>query len=57
MKKLKLPVIDNFPERRKWLPMNEYIDFINFNFENFQRKKNAKRYELNMLVNVPFSIK
>lgn len=56
MKKLKLPIIRNPPENYKWLPMDEYIKFVNFNFRYF-RKKNTKSSKADMRANVPFSIK
>lgn len=55
MKKLKLPVINNFPEENKWLSMDEYIEFVNFIANNFPRDK--KRDDADMRVDVPFSIK
>ena len=57
MKKLKLPLITNFPEQNKWLSMNEYIKFINFNATNFQKRKNNKKFEINMHTGAPFLIK
>ena len=56
MKKLKLPIIGDIPERRKWLSMDEYIKFVNFNHK-IRGRKNAKWDESDMHVNVPFSIK
>ena len=56
MKKLKLPIISNLPEHHKWLSMDEYIKFVNFNFK-IRRGKNRKRDEITMHVNAPFFIK
>lgn len=55
MKKLKLPILKNAPENNKWLSMDEYIKFLNFNAELFGRK-GAKKTEDDMPVNVPFRI-
>jgi len=57
MKKLKLPVIGDFPDRFKWLPMNEYIKFVNFNSRYFRKNKGAEKGLADMRVNVPFSVK
>ena len=57
MRKLKLPVIGALPERQKWLSMDEYIEFINFNRKYFPKTAEAKREEEVMRANVPFSIK
>ena len=54
---MKLPIIANFPERDKWLSMDEYIRFLNFTAAHFRKRKHNKINEINMLVNVPFSIK
>lgn len=53
--KLNLPV-GKFPEHDRWLSMDDYIKFINFTSTYFRRKK-AKKDDLAMRVNVPFSIK
>lgn len=57
MKKIKLPTIAGFPERGKWLPMDEYIRFVNFSAAHLRKVQKNKRYGMNMLVDVPFSIK
>ena len=57
MKKLKLPMIGNLPEQDKWLSMNDYIEFVNFNLRYFRVKKDTKNSEIDMRVNVPFTIK
>ena len=57
MKKLKLPIFGNIPESNKWLSMDDYIEFVNFNLKYFKRNKSIKRDELAMHVNVPFLIK
>jgi len=56
MKKLKLPIIGDLPERNKWLSMDEYIRFVNFNLK-IRGRETAKRDETAMRVNVPFSIR
>ena len=57
VKKIKLPIITDFPERDKWLSMDEYIRFLDFTAAHFRQRKHNKINEINMLVNVPFSIK
>lgn len=57
MRKLKLPVISELPEKRKWLSMDEYVEFVNFNLRHFRRSKIAKRDEMAMRVSTPFVIK
>ena len=57
MKKLKLPIIGNLPERHNWLLMDEYIKFVNFNLKYFRKIRNVKQDEIAMRVNVPFTIK
>lgn len=59
MEKLKLPVMCGIPENNKWLSMDEYIKFVNFNAKCFRkyRIRNRKTDEMAMHVNVPFSIK
>lgn len=57
MKKLKLPISDKFPEQDRWLPMDEYIRFVNFCAKYFPRNRQSPADELAMRVNVPFSIK
>ena len=57
MKKLKLPIIGDFPEQRKSLSMDEYIEFVNFNSRYFRRSKVAEKILAGMRVSVPFSVK
>ena len=57
VKKIKLPMLNKFPEQNRWLSMDEYIKFVNFNLKYFIKNKNVKRDELAMRVNVPFSIR
>ena len=57
MERLKLPIIRNLPEQNRWLSMDEYIKFVNFNLKYFRRKKGVKRDEREMRVNVPFLIR
>lgn len=57
MKKMKLPIIANFPGQDKWLPMDEYIKFVNFFSTHLRKRKINKKNEINMRANVPFSIK
>lgn len=54
---MKLPVSDKFPEQDRWLPMDEYIKFVNFCAKYFPRNKVSKADEMAMRVNVPFTIK
>lgn len=54
--KLNLPV-GKFPEQDRWLSMDDYVRFINFCHTYFPPKKQSKKDELTMRVNVPFSIK
>jgi len=56
MKKLKLPVLDKFPEQDKWLSMDEYIRFVNFCAKYFPRNRPSRADEIAMRVNVPFSL-
>ena len=57
MKKLKLPVIGEFPEHHKSLSMDEYVEFVNFNSRYFRRNKNTEKGLAGMRVNVPFSVR
>jgi hypothetical protein len=57
MEKLKLPIIADFPAQDRWLSMDEYIKFVNFISAHFRKTKNVKKNEIDMRVNVPFSIK
>lgn len=57
MKKLKLPVITNFPAQDKSLSMNEYIKFVNFISKHFKKMKNSKKNEISLHTGIPFSIK
>ena len=57
MKKLKLPKIEHLPECHKWLSMDEYIKFLNFNSKYFPGKGDARRSKMDMRVSAPFSIK
>lgn len=57
MKKLKLPIVRNSPQNHKWLSMDEYIKFVNFNFKYFGKKNNTKNGEADTRVDAPFSIK
>lgn len=45
-----------FPGRDKWLSMDEYIKFVNFNARYFRKDKASKAEKLAMRVDVPFSI-
>lgn len=57
MKKLKLPVTDNDAGQDRWLSMNDYIKFVNFNLRCFGKRKISKRDDIAMHVNAPFLIK
>jgi len=57
MKKLKLPMAGGTPESHKWLSMDDYVEFVNFNLKYFRIINNTKKYEAAMRVSVPFSIK
>jgi hypothetical protein len=57
MKKLKLPIIGKFPDERKSLSMDEYVEFVNFSSTYFRKKKDAKKDLACMRANVPFSVK
>lgn len=57
MKKLKLPVTDKDAGQDRWLSMNDYIKFVNFNLRCFGKRKISKRDEIAMHVNAPFLIK
>lgn len=46
-----------FPEQNRWLSMDDYVRFVNFNLQCFGKRKISKKDELAMHVNVPFSIK
>lgn len=56
MKKLKLPILKKVPERDKWLSMDDYIEFLNFNARNFGKSKTEKNRN-DTHVRIPFSIK
>ncbi|MDD3905206.1 MAG: hypothetical protein PHS46_01590 [Candidatus Omnitrophica bacterium] len=53
---LRLPV-GKFPEKNGWLPMAEYVEFVNFCANNFPVSKVSAKEEVAMHVNVPFSLK
>lgn len=57
MKKLKLSVTDKGAGQDRYLSMNDYIRFVNFNLKCFGKTKITKRDEIAMRVSVPFSIK
>ena len=57
MKKLRLPVIRNNVSKPRVLSMDEYLKFVQFNWEHIiDRKANAKWKEISA-VNVPFVTK
>jgi hypothetical protein len=56
MKKLNLPVNGDFPENDRWLSMDEYVEFVNFN-RTIWKRRTTKKDERDMRVNVPFVIK
>jgi len=56
-RKIKLPISRKFPSQNRWLSMEDYIEFINFNTRYFRKGRTAKADEIAMRVNVPFSIK
>lgn len=57
MVKLKLPIIKDISYPEKFLNMNDYLEFVNFNLKyTVKRKPNKKWYKL-LTVNVPFSLK
>jgi hypothetical protein len=57
MKKIKLPASNKFPEQNRWLSMDDYVEFINFNSRYFRKNKSSKEDDIAMRVNVPFTIK
>lgn len=57
MKKMKLTVSSKFPTQNKWLSMDEYIEFVNFNSRYFRRNKIMKKDDSDMRAKVPFSMK
>ena len=56
MEKLKLPILKDIPESNRWLSMDDYIEFVNFNARNFRKSKVTKSDMDAMRVNVPFFI-
>lgn len=57
MKKLILPSSGKNVEQDRCLSMNDYIRFVDFNLRCFGKARIAKKDELAMHVNVPFSIR
>jgi len=57
MKKTKSSVTGKTFGHDKFLSMDEYVAFVNFNMRYFRKGKTAKSDEIAMRVNVPFSIK
>lgn len=60
MEKLNLPIIKQPLPISKSLPMDEYLEFINFNLKYTVDKKTSKtnrRLKKMLFVNVPFSLK
>jgi len=58
MKDLKLPVIKGYvPPSDRVLPMDEYIQFVQFNLENFFDKEVYFQWKEIIAVDVPFKLK
>ncbi|MFH1692030.1 MAG: hypothetical protein ABIC68_05635 [Candidatus Omnitrophota bacterium] len=57
MRKLKLPNMVDIPFEDKWLSMEEYIEFINFTSTHLKKARKSKKDEVEMRINVAFSIK
>lgn len=57
MGKLKLPIIKEPLPETKWLSMDEYLKFVNFNLKYTVNKNAAKSWKKMLAVNVSFSLK
>lgn len=57
MEKLRLPIIKDIPSIGKFLNMNDYLEFVNFNLKYTVKKKPSRKWYKLLTVNVPFSLK
>ena len=57
MRKLKLPVIQEFVSKKNVLSMDEYLKFVQFNLKQAFDKKAYAKWKKMLGVNVSFSIK
>lgn len=57
MEDLDLPIIKGKGLQKKWLPMNDYLKFVEFNLKYTVNIKAVRRWKKELTVNVPFSIK
>ena len=56
MKKLKLPIIKDLPQKQRILSMDDYLKFVMFNLKHaFDKKSYAKQKQL-LAVDVPFKL-
>jgi hypothetical protein len=57
MNKLKLPIIRKSKPSSKWLPMDEYLNFVSFNLRYTYNRKASRQWKKLLAVDVPFSLK
>ena len=57
MEKLNLPIIKGPIPDAKWLPMDDYLKFVNFHLKYTFNKKANRIWKKMLGVNVPFSLK
>lgn len=57
MEKLRLPIIKDMKLSGKFLNMNDYLEFVQFNLKYTVKKKPSKKWYKLLTVNVPFSLK
>jgi hypothetical protein len=55
MRKLNLPIIKGLLPAAKWLTMDEYVRFVNFQYPH--NRKAHRAWEKKAAVNVPFTLK
>lgn len=57
MEKLNFPVIREPVPDAKWLPMDDYFKFVNFNLKYTFDRKNYRKWKKRLAVTVPFVLK
>lgn len=56
MKKLKFPIIKGRVPDTKWLSMDDYLKFVDFNMRYTVDRESNRKWKKRLAVNVPFSI-
>ena len=56
MDDLNLPILKIEKQEDKVLSMDEYFEFVKFNFENFFNQESYKKWKQLLIVDVPFKL-